>query len=187
MRDWLANFREDPVHFPLATPSGKLELYSETVASFDYPDCPGQAVWMTPLEWLELDRDAFPLHLLSPQPKNRLHSQFDHSAHSQASKIKGHEVITMHPEAAKERNLKAGDVVRVFNPRGACLAGLALNARMRRDTVSLPTGAWFKPCPVTGIELNGNPNVLTRDKGTSHLAQGPSAQTCLVQVEKYRS
>ena len=187
VRDWLADFREDPVRFPLATPSGKLELYSQTVASFGYTDCPGQAVWITPLEWRELDQDAFPLHLLSPQPKHRLHSQFDHSAHSQASKIKGHEVITMHPNAAAERGLKAGDVVRVFNPRGECLAGLALDARMRRDTVSLPTGAWFKPCPLTGIELNGNPNVLTRDKGTSQLAQGPSAQTCLVQLEKYHA
>jgi biotin/methionine sulfoxide reductase len=31
----------------------------------------------------------------------------------------------------------------------------------------------------------GNPNVLTLDKGTSRLAQGPSAQTTLVQVEKF--
>ncbi len=36
-----------------------------------------------------------------------------------------------------------------------------------------------------GTCLHGNPNVLTRDLGTSQLAQGPSAQTCLVQVEKW--
>ena len=186
VRDWLADFREDPVRFPLATPSGKLELYSETVAGFGYDDCPGQATWLTPLEWQEVDRGAYPLHLLSPQPGHRLHSQFDQSAHSQARKIKGHEVITMHPDAAAKRNLVAEDVVRVFNTRGACLAGVALDSQMREDTVSLPTGAWFKPCPITGIELNGNPNVLTRDKGTSQLAQGPSAHTCLVQVEKHQ-
>ena len=39
------------------------------------------------------------------------------------------------------------------------------------------------PGAAGSIELNGNPNVLTRDKGTSKLAQGPSAHTCLVEVE----
>ena len=34
------------------------------------------------------------------------------------------------------------------------------------------------------LELNGNPNALTIDIGTSELAQGPSAQTCLVEIEK---
>ncbi|HCG69364.1 MAG TPA: hypothetical protein DE147_02845, partial [Gammaproteobacteria bacterium] len=39
-RDWLADFREDPERFGLNTPSGKLELYSKTLASFKYTDCP---------------------------------------------------------------------------------------------------------------------------------------------------
>ena len=34
------------------------------------------------------------------------------------------------------------------------------------------------------LELNGNPNALTIDIGTSELAQGPSAQTCLVEIER---
>ena len=55
------------------------------------------------------------------------------------------------------------------------------------DVVALPTGAWFDPLDVDGeiLELAGNPNVLTRDVGTSSLAQGPSAHTCLVDVERY--
>jgi biotin/methionine sulfoxide reductase len=31
--------------------------------------------------------------------------------------------------------------------------------------------------------VHGNPNVLTRDVGTSTLAQGTSAHSCLVEVE----
>jgi len=184
-KDWMADFRSDPNTSPLTTPSGKLELYSETIAGFGYDDCPGQATWLEPIEWQEVDRARYPLHLLSPQPKRRLHSQFDQSAYSQAGKIQGKEVLTMHPEAARDRGIGPGDLVRVFNQRGACLAGVALESQMRSDTVILPVGAWFKPCPETGLELNGNPNVLTRDKGTSQLAQGPSAHTCLVQVEKF--
>ena len=52
------------------------------------------------------------------------------------------------------------------------------------QVVALPTGAWYAP-GADGLELNGNPNVLTVDVGTSSLAQGPSANTCLVEVERY--
>ena len=35
------------------------------------------------------------------------------------------------------------------------------------------------------LEVHGNPNVLTRDKGSSSLAQGPTAHSCLVEVERF--
>ena len=49
----------------------------------------------------------------------------------------------------------------------------------------MPTGAWWDPSEPDGVCRAGNPNVLTRDVGTSKLAQGPTAQTCLVEVERY--
>ena len=183
---WLADFRADPKAQPLATPSGKLELYSQRIESFAYDDCPAHATWLEPYEWLGGEQArAYPLHLLSPQPTRRLHSQLDQSAYSQAGKISGKEVLSMHPQAAADRGVTEGDIVRVFNERGACLAGVRLDAGMRADVVTLPTGAWFKPSEPESehsLELNGNPNVLTRDHGTSKLAQGPSAHTCLVEV-----
>ena len=42
----------DPDRSQLATPSGKIEIFSETVAGFGYDDCPGHAAWMEPAEWL---------------------------------------------------------------------------------------------------------------------------------------
>jgi biotin/methionine sulfoxide reductase len=33
--------------------------------------------------------------------------------------------------------------------------------------------------------VHGNPNVLTRDEGTSRLGQGPVAQSCLVEIERW--
>ena len=50
-------------------------------------------------------------------------------------------------------------------------------------------GAWFDPetpGEPGGLCKHGNPNVLTLDKGTSRLGQGPSAHSCLVDVEPYR-
>ena len=55
---------------------------------------------------------------------------------------------------------------------------------MLNEVVVLPTGSWFARSVLGAIEQSGNPNVLTRDKGTSSMAQGPSANTCLVEIEK---
>lgn len=54
-----------------------------------------------------------------------------------------------------------------------------------RGVVQLSTGAWFDPDVDLELERHGNPNVLTEDRGTSRLAQGPIAQSCLVQLEKW--
>ena len=187
--DWLADFRRDPSAHPLRTPSGRIEIYSEKIAGFRYASCPPHPTWLEPSERLGgAGSQNYPLHLISNQPKHRLHSQLDHSAHSQTHKIAGRERLTMHPAAAAARGLQAGTTVRVFNDRGQCLAGLALNDAMREDVVELPTGAWFDPLLLADgslLELAGNPNVLTRDQGTSELAQGPSPHTCLVEVAAF--
>jgi biotin/methionine sulfoxide reductase len=56
---------------------------------------------------------------------------------------------------------------------------------VRPGVVVLPTGAWFTPSGNSGLEIAGNPNVLTLDVGTSRFGQGCSAHTCLVSVERY--
>ena len=73
----------------------------------------------------------------------------------------------------------SADIVRVFNDRGACLAGIELSDQLRPGVIELPTGAWFDPQLVEGVELDvhGNPNAVTPDKGTSSLAQGCSAHS----------
>ncbi|MCS5931401.1 hypothetical protein LNQ03_04050 [Klebsiella pneumoniae subsp. pneumoniae] len=40
----------------------------------------------------------WPLHLLSSQPRARLHSQYDHGSVSRATKVQGREPLWMHPE-----------------------------------------------------------------------------------------
>ena len=42
----LRRFRDDPDGAPLPTPSGKIEIFSETIASFGEPDCPGHPAWL---------------------------------------------------------------------------------------------------------------------------------------------
>jgi biotin/methionine sulfoxide reductase len=126
--------------------------------------------------------------LLANQPATRLHSQLDIGAVSQRSKVQGREPIRMHPLDAEARGLADGDVARVFNDRGACLAGVVVDDRLRRDVVQLSTGAWFDPADPADPDtmcVHGNPNVLTDDTGTSSLAQGCTGAHVLVQVEKF--
>ena len=90
----LEKFRADPQAHRLATPSGRIELYSETIAGFNYDDCAGHAQWYEPVEWLGSTKaQSFPLHLLSDQPFTKLHSQFDHAAYSRDNKINGLSLI----------------------------------------------------------------------------------------------
>ncbi|GAB7519640.1 molybdopterin guanine dinucleotide-containing S/N-oxide reductase [Rhodococcus sp. no. 34] len=183
------DFRENPEKYPLSTPSGKIEIFSETIESFGYDDCAGHPRWYEPDEWLGGPRASqFPLHLIANQPKTRLHSQLDHGSASQASKIQGREPIRMHPDAAAARGVSAGDVVRVFNDRGACLAGVIVDSDLRSDVVQLSTGAWYDPLDPADPDslcVHGNPNVLTPDVGTSSLSHGCTGQHVLVQIEKF--
>lgn len=185
----LADFRADPVGHRLATPSGRIEIFSQTIDGFGYPDCAGHPRWYEPTEWLGGERAArYPLHLLANQPATRLHSQLDGGATSQASKVQGREPIRIHPDDASARGLADGDVVRVFNDRGACLAGVRIDDRLRPSVVQLPTGAWYDPADPSDPDsmcVHGNPNVLTDDVGTSSLAHGCTGAHVLVQVEKF--
>ncbi|MCC7282323.1 MAG: molybdopterin-dependent oxidoreductase [Acetobacteraceae bacterium] len=184
-----AGFRADPGGRRLRTQSGRIQIGSPLLGGFGHADCPGHPAWREPREWqLSPLAEKFPLHLLSCQPSTRLHSQGDPGRVSLASKIEGREPIRMHPEDAAARGLVAGQVVRIFNDRGACLGGLVLDDGLRQGVVVMATGAWFDPLEpgVAGsLCVHGNPNVLTRDEGTSALGQGPVAQSCLVEIEAF--
>jgi biotin/methionine sulfoxide reductase len=181
-----AAFRQAPDAHPLPTPSGRIEIFSETIDRFGYDDCPGHATWLEPAEWLGSPQTAqYPLHLLSNQPRARLHSQLDCSTVSLQAKVADREALWLHPEDAAARGIHDGDVVCVYNARGSCLAGAVVTTALRPGVVQLATGAWFDPAdPATvgSLDKHGNPNVLTLDKGTSKLGQCSSAQTTLVEV-----
>ncbi|MBZ4021787.1 hypothetical protein CKO11_04845 [Rhodobacter sp. TJ_12] len=188
-RVMLEAFRANPENAPLPTPSGRIEIFSERVAGFAAGDLPGHPVWRAPAEWLGCRRaQKFPLHLVSHQPESRLHSQLDHGPVSRAQKRKNREPCRITPEDAAARGIREGDMVRIFNDRGACLSVAQLSNDLRPGILSLPTGAWYDPDRDGDPTLckHGNPNVLTADRPTSDIAQGPSALTCLVDVERFR-
>lgn len=181
-------FRADPAAHRLGTPSGLIELYSERIGSFGYEDCPPHPTWIEPAEWLGAKSSReYPLHLISSQPRYRLHSQMDSGPVSAAGKVAGREAIMIHPADAQARGIAEGDIVLVHNLRGACLAGAILSDTVIPGVVKLSCGAWYDPSgpAETAPCVHGNANVLTRDHGASKLSQGPTASTTLVEVERW--
>jgi len=97
-------------------------------------------------------------------------------------------VVRMHPADAAARGIAEGDIVRLHNARGACLAAATLTAAVMQGVVNLPTGAWYDPADPADerpLCVHGNPNVLTRDVGTSRLAQGCTGQLTAVEVSRF--
>ncbi|MGJ5178577.1 molybdopterin-dependent oxidoreductase [Bradyrhizobium oligotrophicum] len=183
-----AQFREDPLLNPLPTPSGRIEIYSKTIEKFGYDDCPPHPTWLEPLEWLGQKDKTHPMHLASNHPISRMHSQFNGTRLRESYAIAGREPCWISAQDAAARGIKTGDVVRVFNGRGQCLAGALVTEDIRPGVIQLQEGAWYDPVepgkPGTLCRY-GDPNVLTPDIPTSKLGQATAAATCMVQVERW--
>ena len=177
------DFRNNPIKNSLSTPSGKIEITSNTIRNFKLKDCKGHPTWIEPYEWLG-NKENFPLHLISNQPEYRLHGQLDNAKYSLNNKIKNREPVLINSRDAEDRNIKDNDIVLIFNKRGKVLAGARLSDAVMKGVLVLSTGAWFDPDYENNLDLHGNPNVLTKDTGTSELAQGPTSHTCLVEIRK---
>ncbi len=184
-----SDFVADPAMSPLGTPSGKIEISSEQIASFNYDDCPGMPTWLEPSEWLggELAK-TYPLHVITRHTKYRLHSQLDNTFIHDWYEVQQREPMWIHPDEAAARGIADGDVVRVFNARGEMLAGAVVTDKIRPGVIMISEGGWYDPAEpgkVGTLDKHGNVNMVTTDKGDSKLSQGNPSNTALAQVEKY--
>lgn len=181
-------FRDDPLLNALGTPSGKIEIYSQTIEKMHYDDCPPHPTWMEPIERAGAPGAKFPLHISSNHPPARLHSQLCGTSLRQTYDVAGREPCLINPADAKKRGIANGDLVRVFNDRGQILAGAVVTEDTMEGTIVVHEGGWYDPAnpgkPDT-LDRYGDVNVLTPDIGTSKLAQGNCGHTCIGDVEKF--
>ncbi len=190
--DWVrhADFREDPELNALGTPSGFIEISSRTIEKFGYDDCGAHPKWMEKIERSHggPKSDKFPIWLQSCHPDQRLHSQMCESDdYRESYAVAGREPAWISPQDAAERGIEDGDIVRVFNDRGQLLAGAKVSDDYAPGVVRIYEGAWYGPvdASIGALDTYGDPNTLTLDVGSSKLAQATSANTCLVQIEKF--
>ncbi|MDX9860900.1 MAG: molybdopterin dinucleotide binding domain-containing protein [Rhodospirillales bacterium] len=184
-----ASYREDPNLEPLGTPSGKIEIFSKTIADFGYENVAGHAQWVEPVEWLGAKTaKEGALHLLSPHPKYRIHSQMNNSDARKTYTVKDREPIEISTADAKKRGIADGDVVRVFNDRGQTLAGAVVTDDLMAGVLRLHEGSWYdpdQPGKPGALDKYGSANQLTQDRPTSKIGQATTAGSVLVMVEKF--
>lgn len=180
-------FREDPLANPLATPSGKIEIYSEALAkiaaTWDLPDgdvidplpifTPGFESYNDPLI------EKYPLQLTGFHHKSRVHSSY---GNVDVLKAACRQEMWINPIDAQKRQISNGDKVRIFNGRGEVHIEAKVTPRMMPGIVALGEGAWYDP-DSKGVDRGGCINVLTTQH-PSPLAKGNPSHTNLVQVEK---
>ncbi|MFW5386541.1 dimethylsulfoxide reductase subunit A [Yersinia sp. 2542 StPb PI] len=180
-------FRADPIANPLTTPSGKIEIYSAELAQI-------AATWelqqddvIDPLPVYAAGFESYddplnqqyPLQLTGFHYKARTHSTY---GNVDVLKASCRQEMWINPMDAREREIKNGDMVRIFNGRGEVQINAKVTPRMMPGVVALGEGAWYSP-DEKRIDRAGSINVLTTQR-PSPLAKGNPSHTNLVQVTK---
>ncbi|WP_104402519.1 trimethylamine-N-oxide reductase TorA [Vibrio penaeicida] len=185
-----ADFRKDPEINALGTPSGFIEISSRTIGRMGYEHCQDHPMWFEKTERSHggPGSEKHPYWLQSCHPDKRLHSQMCESEEFRSTyAVQGREPVYINPVDAKAKGIKDGDLVRVFNDRGQLMAGAVVTDSYPQGVIRIEEGAWYGPLNEKegAICTYGDPNTLTQDIPTSELAQATSANTCIVDFEKF--
>jgi anaerobic selenocysteine-containing dehydrogenase len=132
-----------------ATPSGKAELYSESLLESGHD----------PVPWSGEIRQGSGLQLISGKTLHFLNSGYSNM--DRHRRRAGELFIEIHPEDARARLLATGDAVRVWNDRGAVQAVCSVSNRVRPGVAWMPFGGF--------IDAGGarqSVNVLTQEEPT---------------------
>ena len=177
------DFRADPEKNPLHTHSGKVEMYSTTIAKMDIPDMPPMPTWQEPGEYLGNAKKG-QVHVVSPHPYWRLHSQLNNSEKLRKRyTVQTREPLTISVQDAKANGIRDGDLVELHNARGALVVGARVSDKIMPGVVSLYEGAWPQ-LDSKGRCNNGLVNFLTSSRGSSGLTQATTANTCIASIRK---
>lgn len=114
------------------TPSGKYEFKSELAEQYGHKALP---------EFKPRRAGSAPLRLLTPHSKFNIHSQFQNL--DVMEDFNPGPLVYIHPSAAGKRQIKDGDLVRVFNQIGEVRVKARLTDNISPDVLMMYT-AWFR-------------------------------------------
>jgi len=160
---------------PLATPSGKIEFYSETLAEAGRDPLPA-FVPAVESRWSEV-ANQYPLELLARKNDNYMNSTFANLPGHRKMEARTSQRIEIHPLDAESRGVCEGDPVRVFNDRGSIELTATLNPHLPPGVVAARLD-WAKLHPG-----GANVNVLTSERLTD-IGAGATFYSTLVEVAK---
>jgi trimethylamine-N-oxide reductase (cytochrome c) len=121
----------------------------------------------------------------------RMHAQGDDISWTrelQTGKVTGpdgykYEPLWINPIDANKRGIIHGDVVKVYNERGAVLGGAYVTERMMPGVVYMDHGARYDPIVPGELDRGGAINTITPHNKTSKNATGMVVSSFLVEVE----
>jgi len=197
----LYDFYTDPDNNLLKTPTGKIEFYSIGLAK-NFPDDetrPPVPHWIEEDDWhherLTNDRGKdFPFLLVSNHPHFRFHAQCDDMTWFREipmCKVTGpdgykYEPVWINPLDARALGIKSGNIVKLFNERGAVLGGAIVTERIAPHCLNQDHGARVDPIIAGrgGLDRGGANNLICPSKTTSLHAAGEVTNGFLVNIEK---
>ena len=170
---------EDPENHPFETPSGKIEIFSQRVVDIDHPLCPPIPKYMqVPEDRFDPLAEKYPLQLLSPHPKIRVHSEMYQV--EWLREVEPHRAW-INPIDAQARGINDGDEIHVYNDRGKVAITAWVTQRIIPGVMCIFEGAWYSP-DENGIDRGACANTLTND---AYSGGGAAVMnTCLVQAAK---
>ncbi|MBW1848526.1 MAG: molybdopterin-dependent oxidoreductase [Deltaproteobacteria bacterium] len=137
---------------PFSTPSGKIELYCESLRDA------GQAlpVYLEPLETpLNPEGKKYPLSYIQGHSRFRTHSMFSNV--KSLLEMNPEPIVEINPLDAGKRNISDDDMVTVFNDRGRTTLKARLSEGVRPGVVNISEGWWIEQFK------EGSVNHLTHD------------------------
>jgi anaerobic selenocysteine-containing dehydrogenase len=160
---------------PFATPTGKIEFYSEALAARGEDGLPA---FVPPAESrLGADAARFPLEFLPRKADNYMNSTFANLEGHREMEVRTSQRLEIHPADARVRGIENGDAVRLWNDRGE----ITLTA-MVDGTV--PEGVVAARLDWNRFNEGGvNVNVLTSERLTD-IGGGATFYSVLVEVAK---
>jgi len=170
LRVGLADFVADPGAHPLRTPSGRVEIVSQAYAA--RTGCPA----IPECRILPTEAD-YPLRLITPKPKWRIHSQ---GANIPWLMAREPQVLWIHPRDAVQRGIRDGQPVLVTSPQGRVRVPARLSEDVMPGVVCLLEGVWPSFGP-DGVDTAGSANVLTSTVPTEP-SQGSRTHSVLVEI-----
>lgn len=180
-------FRENPEANPLNTPSGKIEIYSERLAeiaaSWTLKD--DEAIRPLPeyvSSWEGHESPAagkYPLQLFGFHYKSRTHSTYGNvDVINDACR----QEIWLNPMDASQREIKDGDMLKVWNDRGEIRVVAKITERIMPGVVAMGQGSWYAP-DRNGVDRGACINTLTTLR-PSPLAKANPQHTNLVDIAR---
>ncbi len=196
-------FYQDPEQFPLDTPTGKIEFWSQALADHFPDDLERQpmAKWVIggPKEegwthdeslWGERCK-KYPLLITANPARFRVHVQGDDIKwfrEIETVKVKGfdgyaYEPIWLAPQDAEARGIKNGDIVKVFNERGTVLVGARISERLTPGSVMVNKGSRVDPI-APHYDRGGAINLICPEGQVSKHCRGFAVTGYLVECER---